>query len=1355
MTDLGLIIPISVEALCMGNPDHSSGPNFRGATADFSVLPYWTDKNYSDSRHEGPYTSDRVLAATDSRWSVGVHLHWALPDALTHGRQNDSGDVVYPPVPNRWLVTRIQTQGGNVVAHRCWVIESDLLSKSDPRPGIEPPTATVPVYPADYMSPSDPNSYPAGLQPFRYLGKVYDYESWRDGQGQEYVNNNTTPYQFTAVCYGNPTFAAYYPNCCSVFGFYDDLAGIDNAELSYSVVGWYSNANDDPLNGASLKPAPAPEPSATDLEQNTQKAQAYADYLQYGPKVDSGNWLYQEDNQWLFSAPDAGNAATYSLCGGVIKKVEWNRNRQYLGTVGNPSTSVAIGNNTVEALSAKIRASLEGQNINIIANIEEILNALQLGVLDRLDQPGGQAEFEQALHQSYFGSDRGGSRWLVKRKDDSEAREVVLSDSQASLLDTLNAAQAANDRREVEIRDRHQQIFMDWYSFQVFKRTADDDIEGLSPIARELRQDPQQVRDLVNQEIHELTSAIATYNSQTTAIQNQVNALNAQISSDYELVAVPDAKYWHGNELAVLLSGDLIEPALRYGGDGRLRSDGYLEDRLTSEVLSSKKLQLEDYSNLSHYNAIAALVAEAALVAISNGIPSPGNGQKSPSQIGVTQWQTPWLPILLDWQVDYWPVQLFEHSNPSATYTSNFITGNYQLDSNQTDLTPNDSCPHSKVSRTYKNTVILSQQARIDLDREIVTYLANHTESNDLTNALRTVQSHISNLNVLAQGVGGLNQALIMRHQTLQLGISDPLFSGDVDAHFWRGVAQVASLYNGVGPLWYENYSPIRAGSVALSGLTLYDTFGQIAELDYQNLVVANGLQRARPNIPGVAQLTPRLTQPARLLFEWISAKSDRVEVNELPSSTPVCGWVLFNHLDDSLVIYDNQGSPIGSLILNNSQNQIVWQGVPGTSDWGQSIQDAFSGKNAHLRDFAIAVYNNGASFLKSLLLTIDRSLATTLPQNSKADAATALLISRPLALVRTSLQLELQGFPACSQSWEAFQAAAQTYEQNGGTTPQRNTAQFQNVEFPIRLGDLTNINDGLVGYFISDNYETFYAPAADGSDPDKISPPGWRTLQTNSQTSSSLEATMLIDPRAKVHATTGILPAKAIELTPDRYAEPLARMEVTFLAAPVLSSANKLSFPVPKEGSGKWFWIEREADQIWRYPEIAKVNPKVTMSYSPQKLTEGWLQLAHPATIASQLNLKMGLGLENGSTDNGTHIVLSSFSGNGAEQWRLVPVGDDYFLILSMLNPNKALDLSAGNANNNTPIIIWDLHGGNNQQWKFVDDGDGYCNIVSKVNSSKALNVSGGYATDNARIILWDSGQYNNEKWIMEPVNY
>ena len=56
--------------------------------------------------------------------------------------------------------------------------------------------------------------------------------------------------ELTAVGYGEPTFAAFYPNCRNVFGLYDGDPSISTDGLSgmrYDVVGWYSDGGQDYL----------------------------------------------------------------------------------------------------------------------------------------------------------------------------------------------------------------------------------------------------------------------------------------------------------------------------------------------------------------------------------------------------------------------------------------------------------------------------------------------------------------------------------------------------------------------------------------------------------------------------------------------------------------------------------------------------------------------------------------------------------------------------------------------------------------------------------------------------------------------------------------------------------------------------------------------------------------------------------------------------------------------------------------------------------------------------------------------------------------------------------------------------
>ena len=80
----------------------------------------------------------------------------------------------------------------------------------------------------------------------------------------------------------------------------------------------------------------------------------------------------------------------------------------------------------------------------------------------------------------------------------------------------------------------------------------------------------------------------------------------------------------------------------------------------------------------------------------------------------------------------------------------------------------------------------------------------------------------------------------------------------------------------------------------------------------------------------GRAYLPPRVLAPARVDARWLSAAFDTTvpgytddftESNDHPATSPVCGWIVPNHLDLLLAFYDADGSPIGSFGLEHGDS--------------------------------------------------------------------------------------------------------------------------------------------------------------------------------------------------------------------------------------------------------------------------------------------------------------------------------------------------------------------------------------------------------------------------------------------------
>lgn len=89
-----LVVPVDVVALCIGKEDVREATNgFAGATA-----------NYAEQETNGALLGEGVTRPFSypplEQMTAGVHLHWALPDALTRAN-TESGGLEFPAVPNR------------------------------------------------------------------------------------------------------------------------------------------------------------------------------------------------------------------------------------------------------------------------------------------------------------------------------------------------------------------------------------------------------------------------------------------------------------------------------------------------------------------------------------------------------------------------------------------------------------------------------------------------------------------------------------------------------------------------------------------------------------------------------------------------------------------------------------------------------------------------------------------------------------------------------------------------------------------------------------------------------------------------------------------------------------------------------------------------------------------------------------------------------------------------------------------------------------------------------------------------------------------------------------------------------
>jgi hypothetical protein len=495
-------------------------------------------------------------------------------------------------------------------------------------------------------------------------------------------------------------------------------------------------------------------------------------------------------------------------------------------------------------------------------------------------------------------------------------------------------------------------------------------------------------------------------------------------------------------------------------------------------------------------------------------------------------------------------------------------------------------------------------------------------ESKHLALAMLACET-LAETHYLSQSLGGFTQALLMHRQGFQLDIADPLGFPEYQ-DFTQKVSEAVGLLKHASTLPNNPFFPIRAGAMSLVELRLLDTFGvELAHLkDIENTAVLAS-EPLKPLENHHLHLAPRLTQPARLNFNWLSAGDDDIERNDHPAASPVCGWLLINYLDESLMIYDQSGAALGYL-----DQEGHWRMFPGHAS--PVLPEGI--ENRHLRRMvrwlakkaqAEAAENDGVSqVVPHFIQLVEEALHKIEPERADhAGEGVAMLMSRPLALVRAMAQLELKGLPAVHQGWPHFRALIE----NPGVVDEL-TLGVETVKLPLRLGEDHQLNDGLIGFWEdADDGEAyrgdcFRVPSLHRSTGGTVETdhPILDTLTLGSDGSNSpgLRFSLLMDPHGAAHATCGILPVQELELPADLYADALRQLEISFLTAPVITPEGLTNISLPDEPGFHWSWISVEKRQWkeistighFKKQELADAFGEVAENLWNDLLEKGWI---------------------------------------------------------------------------------------------------------------------------------------------------
>jgi len=1226
----------------------------------------------------------------------GAYLHWALPDALTRGTSDGTTGKFYA-IPDRWLVLRLSPGVGQ--ARRAvtgWVI----------RAGDKTPSVT----PLDQWKESGP-SPDAVKNPLTALGHgdpawaaYYDNVVASDAQGKQLPRLGF---------YDDLSGIQSGPLAYAVCGWYSDpaldplgnpnLHSLTDFDAAMNSLLWHINDGEfdeavsrisDYIKAANLAglstleyagvatSAPVASPASRALPESFRVIQFERSVGSAPAPLDSSghpvDGAYTTNGAWWPSGsfyhgavvgigwPGVGWPGVPDGILGQPPSVDGVQAGEFGGPPAASAINVAVGNTTTEALAALVARA------NNSAQEAEMLEAYLLGALSEVDKADGQAHVDALLHAASFATRDGGFTTEQIQQpampDLPPAKSAPVTPDPGVFANQQHSVPPLTGIRPVEVLTNS---------------------GGLAAPARNFAIGAIRESTVLSGGFREVVGAIFPPPAET--VVQPAKTITVQR-------ALP--RFFQPADPVMLVQGGAR--SFKHGGDGRFTQDGKLICRLTGFALTElacnsitgqpirPSVTGDDILERGVENGSVPYECEEILreVALSDPGSASAAAQASAGSTGLTATQLsqvttrfmveqttvwaardprfdagplaaqsgfrgtlpspiainlpvrPWNPTHLDWEIEY-----VASAGGAADWSLDEI--DYLADK------PSDAAGivlRGRAHLTAGAATTAAQSVRTALQQAASTggtgqvIFSGPTKFHSLLS--KTMLAHYETLGAgLASANGGGDGAPPVIDRSALNDIVSALdnmdvLSGAMDNFHTRlrgGIkGDGVSVPSGSIP---SPFIAIRAGFLKVRRLRLVDGFGQFVDLagssDQNNVdpkqIVVTG-PAAVTGMVGVAALPPRFSSPARLWFRYLQSTDDTKDATT--SAGPVSGFVLPNHLDGALEFFDQNGANLG-VVRPDAQAGIVWDDAPGTpssvgTDPARAIADArLAGIAQGLIQWGLSdamVQGAREDALSALLRIVDSTLWSVDPFGHTGDEHMSLLIGHPVAVMRARVRLEV----------------------DEPVTPDV----IKTTRVPVRLGALAHWQDGLLGYFLNDDYTTLYcADAAAAGFARPVGPNRGFLQQINlvpdfyQQFSTDLGAgvkegnspvnhpfvdtsglvwiapnqdyllTLLVEPHAVVHATTGLLPRKEIGMRREWVAAALAKITPTFRFGPLLVDPKRIRMPVASEIKGTWSWDHRSDVSNWTEDPVINSTADPIIPPDPVKGTEGWLKLGPAAS--------------------------------------------------------------------------------------------------------------------------------------------
>jgi len=882
-----------------------------------------------------------------------------------------------------------------------------------------------------------------------------------------------------------------------------------------------------------------------------------------------------------------------SLFHGSVFGVAWNGGG-VPENVNAPDIDAAVGINQEEAIAAMISGELLQDNhitSAAVHAIETFLVGFAHGLLGQMDEPDGIHQFQSALHRETF---------------DSISSGIIFDYA----------------KEEADILKRRSPSSFDMVSKQLKQREFEPQIDESHLLGKAPKSFP--LENPLEQQMIDLNKLPKS------------NALGSTLPSPPPspppmAIEYSAPRYYEAKDPVLMLTNS--RRSSRHGGDGIFEDDGRLKCRSTRgdrspllydgidrtgkyvmyewwyrtvpiaplhrsvpidcqqliwelEIISSR-LQEWDFRN-KFDKFVSGDPSSEWRVGDCSCYPAPGDSLPSP--VGLNLWKhQAWVPIIADLRLTYTP------------YSGGWDMGVYDFELNS-DSPPDVSPPiefERRMPITHGTGRILADRLRGFLDEE-----AELDADND---GVLTPEQ--------AEGI----EAMINEYLHRDL-ISISLSS--IDEAIDEVSADLA----------------IRSGSLTVDDISVIDAFGQVIEFQASEVMnqVRVGLSLETPDDDnGVLLMKPRIPRGSRLNLRLLTHDEDTAEANSgssalaldpdddmiPPARSPVCGFFLPDHIEWAMEVFNQNGDAQGQLRVADrhwghmgiQKGQLAWDSAPGSQSSVGSLPDT---GNLHMDrllnslmdigytdDIERGIWddvgeedfsgeNTGEGVLSALLRAIDTTNWYSDPYGKGGDEYPVFYMGRPVAVVRAVLRLEV------SQA-----------------TPMPEN--LRNHAFEVRLGAIQNRLDGLLGYFVNDDYTRFNTvyPIQNGA-PDHpetsidhefldFDP----TLEVRPE--QDVYLTLLMNPQSAVHVTSGILPQKEIVLLREHWQDAVAKIAPSFKVGPVLVDPTSVRMPIDDMKPNLiWKWTHRETPSEWIEGPIKRSDSKAGLPHGKMTAYEGWIKL-------------------------------------------------------------------------------------------------------------------------------------------------